>query len=308
MPHLPIRHRSVTFGAALLMVIAGDVLSAQNRSEEEALRDQWQKTDAIFAAMRIRAGAVVADIGSGDGFLTTRLATAVGSTGRVYAVDVADEPLKRLRQRLDDDGARNVTIVKGAVDDPKLPEGALDAALIVNAYHEMEQYRAILPAILRALKPDGRLVIVEPISDARRAASRAEQTKGHEIAPEFVLGETRAAGFRVTGLEDPFVIRKTDVEWMMVLAPRGAATAAADPAASPVASSSTPEDDPALRVSLDEMVRLVASRAVTIVDVRDADSFEAERIAGAISIPLTSIETSAERLRTLAKPVITYCS
>lgn len=311
MPNMRRWHREGCGLAALVMVVAATTAYAQNRAEEETRRVQWQKVDAIFAAMGVRAGAVVADIGAGDGFFTSRLSAAVGASGHVYAVDVDDDALGRLRRRLEGDAVRNVTIVKGSADDPKLPEGVLDAALIVNAYHEMEQYRAILAAVRRALKPAGRLVIVEPISDGKRNESREAQIKEHEIAPEFVLQEARAAGFRITGLEDPFVHRKGDVEWMMVLAPRETPITTTTPATEPTPSAAaepTPENDPALRASLEQVLELLAAGGVTIVDVRDTASFEQEHIPGAISIPLDSIETSVERLGKLGKAIITYCS
>ena len=122
-----------------LAPLVSDVsLLAQSRTAEEVRREQWQRVDEIFAEMRIVPGAVVADIGAGDGFFTSRLARAVGSNGRVFAVEIDDAQIERLRKRLQNDGVENVTIVKAAADDPKLPERALDAALIVNAGHALK--------------------------------------------------------------------------------------------------------------------------------------------------------------------------
>jgi ubiquinone/menaquinone biosynthesis C-methylase UbiE len=175
----------------------------------------------IFAAMGVHPGAVVADVGAGDGFFTSRLARAVGPEGRVHAVDINAGTLERLKRRLADEAIENVTLVQGARDDPRLPEAAIDAALIVNAYHEMDQHQSMLAALRRALKPDGRLVVVEPVTPSRRGRTRAEQTKAHEIDPEYLLQDARAAGFRVVGLRDPFTSRGTDgdIEWMMTLQP-----------------------------------------------------------------------------------------
>ena len=131
--------RVLTLASAVFVVGAG-LLFAQERAAQERRREQWQKVDDIFAAMAIRPGATVADIGAGDGFFTSRLARAVGPDGRVFAVDIDDKALERLRKRLEEDAIRNVTVVKGATDDPKLPERVLDSALIVNAYHEMDQH------------------------------------------------------------------------------------------------------------------------------------------------------------------------
>jgi predicted methyltransferase len=294
----------------LACVFGAMPLLAQTRQSDERLREEWQKVDQILSAMAVRSGATVADVGAGDGFFTTRLARAVGPDGRVFAVDVEENALTRLRKRLEDEGIRNVFVVKGTASDPRLPERSLDAALIVNAYHEMAQHQQMLSALRSALKPDGKLVIVEPISDARRSGSRAEQTKAHEIAPEFVLADARSAGFRIVGLQDPFTSRGRDLEWLLALQPVDAAgtTPPTPDAAAAGAGVSSGEADPALRITQQEFAKLFSGRAVTVVDVRDAGAFAAGHIPGALSVPLDSIEQAAERLRKTGKPVVTYCS
>jgi predicted methyltransferase len=219
------RLRLVLLAAGLALAATGIAVVAQNRGNDTS-REQWQKVDAVFDAMGISLGASVADIGAGDGFFTTRLSVAVGPEGRVHAVDVSDSALDRLRRRIERNNLTNVAVVKGTSTDPKLPEGAIDAALIVNAYHEMKDHQAMLAAIKRALKPAGRLVIVEPISNGRRDKSRDEQTRNHEIAPEFVEQDAREAGFTVARLEDPFTHRHDDTEWLMILTAQPLALAA----------------------------------------------------------------------------------
>jgi predicted methyltransferase len=285
-------------------------LLAQTRQTEEARREERQKVDQILGAMGVRSGATVADVGAGDGFFTSRLARAVGPEGRVFAVDIDEGALTRLRKRLEDEGIRNVFVVKGTATDPRLPERTLDAALIVNAYHEMTEHQSMLAALRSALKTDGRLVIVEPISDARRSRPRAEQTKEHEIAPEFVLGDARSAGFRIVGMQDPFTSRGRNLEWLLALQPNdGAGTVTTSPDTAP-GPTPTPAEaaDPKLRITQEEFMKLFAARAVTVVDVRDAGAFSAGHIPGALSIPLDSIEQGAEQLRKAGKPVVTYCS
>ena len=304
------RSRSVSRIALWACVLGAVPLLGQSRQADEGQREQWQKVDQIFTAMGVRPGATVADVGAGDGFFTSRLARAVGPDGRVFAVDVDEAALTRLRKRLEDDGIRNVSVVKGTGTDPRLPEGTLDAALIVNAYHEMTRHQEMLSALRTALKVDGRLVIVEPISDARRARSRAEQTKAHEIAPELVLGEARRAGFRIVGLQDPFTSRGRNLEWLLALQPNdtaGAITTSSGSAPGP-ATASAEAADPALRITQEEFKQLLSAGAVTVVDVRDAAAFAAGHIPGALSVPLDSVEQAGERLRQLGKPVVTYCS
>ena len=170
----------------------------------EARREKEQRIGDIFAAMGLRPGTVVADIGAGQGFFTVRLAQAVAPEGRVLAVDISASVLRALQSRVEQEGLTNVEVIEGTAADPRLSEGVLDAALIVNAYHEMTEHQAMLEHIRRALKPGGRLVIIEPISKGRRDATREEQARQHEIAPEFVQQDARGAGYEVASVEDPF--------------------------------------------------------------------------------------------------------
>jgi predicted methyltransferase len=300
--HLAALLLTVVFGAGVL------TSHSQSSAEEERQREQWQRVTDVFSAMAIRPGSVVGDIGAGDGFFTTRLAAAVGPSGRVFAVDVADSQLDRLRRRLRDEPYRNITVVKGSVGNPGLPEGSLDAALIVNAYHEMTEHHAMLTSIRTALKPTGRLVIVEPMSDKQRTANRAAQIREHQLGSEFALQEVRSAGFRIIGLEDPFTTRGSSVDWMLTVVPSAAATL---PATAPTAESTTPtteaSSDAALRISIADFDRLARSGAVTLIDVRDEGMFAKGHIPNAILIPLDTIEASASQLKGLKQPFITYC-
>lgn len=307
------RHRRTNgFCLALSLLatcLATGGLVAQTRAEQEKQREQWQRVADIFRAMEVRPGVAVADVGAGDGFFTSRLASAVGPTGQVFAVDVNDAPLDRLRRRLTEQAISNVTVIKGTASDPRLPAGTLDAALIINAYHEMPEHRAMLEAIRSALKLTGRLVIVEPISESRRTATRRDQTRDHEIAPEFVMQDVRAAGLRIIGLEDPFTTRGRAVEWMMTVTPGLTTTViAANPPVAGPETGSRDWRDPGLRISADEFVKITSSGSATIIDVRDEGMFATGHIPNAILIPLDDIESSAERLRGLKQPFLTYCS
>jgi predicted methyltransferase len=288
--------------------LTSSIAIAQTRVEEEKRREEWQRVSDIFRVMDVRPGGTVADIGAGDGFFTIRLADVVGPAGRVFAVDIRDEALERLRRRLREEPRANVTVVKGLTTDPRLPAASLDAALIVNAYHEMSEHQAMLSAIRTALKPTGRLVIVDPITDARRAAARGALVPQHELTPEFALQDARAAGLRIIGLVDPFTMRGRTVEWMMTLTP-GDSPPPVTMAPAAVATEPSKDDwrDARLRVSIDEFITLAKSGA-TIIDVRDEGMFSKGHIPDAILIPLDSIEEAAERLKGLGRPLVTYCS
>lgn len=219
--------------AELLVPVAGlavVVVDACQSSRDET-REEWQRVPEIVRALGVAAGSSVADIGAGGGFFTFRLAREVGASGRVYAVDVADDDLRRLRERSKREGLTQIEVVAGARDNPRLAEGSIDAALIVNAYHEMREHQAMLAAIRRALKPNGRLVIVEPIVESRRGESRDRQESSHEIEPRYVEADLEEAGFEVIELRDPFTKRPAgDTEWLIVAAPVTGRVSSAVPA------------------------------------------------------------------------------
>jgi ubiquinone/menaquinone biosynthesis C-methylase UbiE len=285
---------------------------------EESARETWQKVREIFEAMGVRPGAIVADVGAGDGFLTVRLARAVGATGRVVAVDVSARALERLRARLDRERLTNVETIKGDADDPHLPSASLDAAVIVNSYHEMASYQAMLRHLRAALKPDARLVIVEPISDKHRTDSRERQVSVHEIAAHFVEQEARDAGLRVQRLQEPFTVRRDVIEWMLVVVPDPLAFAEGAicplPSKTPATSSSSSGDDeaavanPDLRIAFDTFRARLAEGAIVVVDVRSEGEFESGHIPGAIWIPLHRVKEQVPQLRAKGKPIVTYCS
>jgi len=124
-------------------------------------RDEWQRPDQIMDALVIADGSVVADLGCGAGWFTVRLARRVGPNGLVYAEDVQVEMIRATERRVQREGLRNVTPILGTQDDPKLPAGRIDALLIVGIYHEIVNPVALLKNVARALRPAGRVGIVE---------------------------------------------------------------------------------------------------------------------------------------------------
>ena len=124
-------------------------------------RAAWQKPDRVVAALGLRRGQVVGEIGSGPGYFTLRLARAVGPSGHVYAVDPESRVLDALRARLARARVRNVTPVLALGRDPLLPPGACDLALIVNAYHHFDDGPTLLRRVVRALTARGRVVNID---------------------------------------------------------------------------------------------------------------------------------------------------
>lgn len=296
---------------AVFAQAAGDaavIQSSTDRRSRETQREEQQRVTDVFKALGIAPGAVVADVGAGQGFYTVRLAKAVGDTGKVYAVDVSASALRSLRGRVADESIGNVEVIEGAVDDPKLPKGSLDAALIVNAYHEMTDHQKMLAHIRAALKPGGRLVILEPISPSLRDRGRAEQTRQHEIAPAFVQQEAKAAGFSVVELLDPFSDHHGHggSEYLLVLTPDPAAASAPVAAASP----STPAAESVQRfprIAFDQFVALQKTGAVIVLDVRDEASFSRGHIPTALLAPISGLREMLPALQKASHPIVAYC-
>lgn len=199
----------VTLALALAGVVA---LLGQN---DDVGRDAWQRPQDVMDALGARAGSVVADIGAGGGYFTFHLAQRVGSGGRVYAVDIDTGELDKIRTKAEEEGLSQVEVVHGDTDDPHLPAGALDAVLIVNAYHEMRQYDAMLEHILTALKPGGKLIIIDGVIEP--GDSRETYYLRHRIPREVVRDDAARAGFRFLAEEPGFRRARDKKEFYFLL-------------------------------------------------------------------------------------------
>ena len=127
---------------------------------ERAQREGQERTDLLIERLPLTATDVVADIGAGTGYFSLPVARRV-SQGRVYAVDIQPEMLAIIEGRMEGAGIANVTTVLGTATSPMLPEGEIDLAFIVDAYHEFSHPREMGEALVRALRPGGRLLLIE---------------------------------------------------------------------------------------------------------------------------------------------------
>jgi predicted methyltransferase len=168
------------------------VTASSQESERSRKRDEWQRPAEVFDALAVKPGHRVADIGSGYGYFTFRLAARVGSQGKVYAVDIDDVAIDKVRQRKERENLEQVEPILGATDDPRLPND-LDSVLIVDTYHEFREYDRMMQAVFRALKPGGRLVIID--GEAPSGRPRTEYHRLHTIPAELVREEVTRHGF-----------------------------------------------------------------------------------------------------------------
>lgn len=163
-------------------------------------RDLWQKPDQIMDAMGIADASVVADIGAGSGWFTIRLARRVGPRGLVYAEDVQKEMINAISRRVSREGLTNVRPWLGQKNDPRLPPASVDAVLIVDAYHEIENRVAVLSSLARALKPQGRIGVVDFKLDGTGPGPSPEE----RVSPDVVVKDAEKAGLRLIR-QEPFL-------------------------------------------------------------------------------------------------------
>lgn len=165
-------------------------------------RDLWQRPDLIMDAMGIADGSVVADIGAGSGWFTIRLARRVGPQGIVYAEDVQQEMITALSRRASREGFNNVRPVLGTLNDPKLKPQTLDAALMVDSFHEVDAADrvAMLSAMGKALKPQGRLGIIDFRLDGTGPGPAPEE----RVSPDVVIEAAQRAGLKLIR-QEPFL-------------------------------------------------------------------------------------------------------
>jgi predicted methyltransferase len=128
---------------------------------DRTARVQEEQPDKALELIGITPGMVVADVGAGTGYMTIRLARLVGPTGKVYANDLQRPMLQIIQDKARAEQLSNVEVVQGTEDDARLPESAVDLALLVDVYHEFRHPQEMLRSIRRSLKPGGQLVLVE---------------------------------------------------------------------------------------------------------------------------------------------------
>jgi ubiquinone/menaquinone biosynthesis C-methylase UbiE len=159
------------------------------------------EVERLAAWLEVRPGAHVADVGAGDGTFAVALARRVGPAGQVYATELDEERLADMRQAITAAGLSNVTVIKGAVSGTNLPDACCEALFSRVVYHHLTDPAAINADIFRALRPGGRLVIIdfEPggIMDWIGRPGTAARHGGHGTPKEAVVQEVAGAGFQV---------------------------------------------------------------------------------------------------------------
>lgn len=158
---------------------------------DDPKRDTWQKPQALVDALAIRPGQTVADLGAGTGYFSRYLAAAVGPQGTVLAVEVEPTLVAHLRERAEREGNSQVVPLLASPDNPRLPAGGVDLILIVDTYHHFDRRTAYLPQLRRALRPAGRVAVV----DWQAGELPEGPPPDHKLPREQVIDEMQRAGF-----------------------------------------------------------------------------------------------------------------
>ena len=175
-------------------------------------RDNTQKPGLLVRDMQLQKGMTVADVGTGVGYMLPFLSRAVGPEGKVIAEDIFDDFLQGARNRAENQKLTNVSFVKGTDTDPKLPEGQVDAVLVLDVYHHFDYPDKMLAAISKALKPEGRLFIVEYYKRPEAMPNGRAMTHIRLDMPD-VIKEIEANHFHLVSEKE----RIRNVQYMLVL-------------------------------------------------------------------------------------------
>lgn len=199
--------------AAIIVVPQADSQVAQKANEEyrtatarrkaagemeHPVRKSIERTSDLVTSLGIRRGDVIADIGTGVGYLLPYLTAATGESGHVFAEDIHADFVESVRQKIAQHGWKNVTPVLGTEKDPKLKPASLDLALVLDTYHHLDYPQAMLAKLRHAIKPEGRLIIVDFYTSRKHPGATDADLKSHVRADrDQVIAEVKAEGFRL---------------------------------------------------------------------------------------------------------------
>ncbi len=166
------------------------------RDLDSPARDEYQKPAQVVEALKLTPGMAVVDLGAGSGYFTRRFAEVVGAEGTIYAVDVEREMLAYVERSLSQRTARaKVELILASPEDPKLPPASADLIFLCNVYHHLEERTAYFTRLMPALRPGGRVAIIDFYHDER--SGNVGFPRRHLVARETVIEEMARAGYRL---------------------------------------------------------------------------------------------------------------
>jgi cyclopropane fatty-acyl-phospholipid synthase-like methyltransferase len=168
-----------------------------SRVFDDPTRDQWQKPEEVVAKMDLKPGLTVADIGAGTGYFLRHLSPAVGADGKVLALDVEEDMIRFMRERVAREQLPNVEARVVPTDDPQLAPGSVDRILIVDTWHHIADRASYSKKLAQALKPGGKVFVVDFTMETDKGPPRP-----HRLTPEAVIAELRSGGLSGVVIEE----------------------------------------------------------------------------------------------------------
>lgn len=160
---------------------------------DDPVRDAYQKPHEVMAALGLREGEIVADIGAGSGYFTFRLARHVGDKGKVYAVDTNPDMIIHINRRIRDMQVKNVVALLAASDDPLLMDASIDRFFICDTWHHISSKEQYLALMKRMLKPGGQIIMIDFQKKELPVGAPMEM----KIAREDLIRQMEANGFKI---------------------------------------------------------------------------------------------------------------
>lgn len=168
------------------------------RSLDSDDREKRQKPRELLAAIGLKEGQTVADIGSGPGFMEPYFMEVIGPSGKLYAEDIQQDFLDQVEEKVKENGWKNVETILGGQVDPNLPKGVVDLAFILDAYHHFEYPVKTMSKVRESLAPGGRLVMVDFYRSREHPTMSPERLSGHIRADRDEFAEEiESAGFEL---------------------------------------------------------------------------------------------------------------
>lgn len=159
---------------------------------ERADREQEERPQLVLDALGLKKGQAVADLGCGSGYYAFRMAELVGVEGKVFAIDIEPRMLDFVRQRAQRERVTNIEAVRATTEDPNLAPRSIDLLLMVDVYHELEHPYEVMQKVRAALKPGGRVALVEFRGEDPKLMIKAV----HKMTEKQVIAEMAAVGLK----------------------------------------------------------------------------------------------------------------
>ncbi len=185
---------SITLLVSGLFIFIFQVQGQEQDAYEKRL-NKLQPPDKVMDAMGVKPGMLIGEVGAGNGRYAVKMAGRVGPLGKIYANDINPVKINFLNLRCKRNGITNIETILGTVTDPKLPKGKLDIVYLINTFHHLDKPIELLKNIIPALKPGGRLVIIE------HETEKSGYMDGHSSHQKTVLKQVQEAGFNLERIE-----------------------------------------------------------------------------------------------------------